>query len=113
MGLYFTPQLENDAVSNTYLCQIKDLELKLKESIADRMSLEETFFSQLKQLSEQVSSLEHRLQERKSQCCKMREELQQSEEEVCMYTLWCVCVCACVRVCRDGSRRGASELGGG
>ena len=95
MGLYFTPQLENDAASTTCLCQVKDLELK--ESIADRMSLEETMATQVKQLSEQISSLQRQLQEQESQCDKLREDLQQSQEEVCMYTV-SVCVGVCVHV---------------
>ncbi|XP_065918945.1 putative leucine-rich repeat-containing protein DDB_G0290503 isoform X2 [Dysidea avara] len=78
-------QLENDAELTAHIHQVKDLELKLKQSIeddTDRRSLEETMATQVKQLSEQVSSLQHQLQEQESQCSKLSEELQQSQEEV-------------------------------
>jgi len=67
------------------------LELKLKQFIeddTDRREQEEAMAAQIKQLSEQVSSLQHQLQEQKNHCGKLSEELQRSKEEVCV----CVCV---------------------
>jgi len=103
-GLCLTLQLENDAELTAHIHQVKDLELQLKQSIEDdmeRKSLEETMATQVKQLSEQVSSLRYQIQEKDSQiqekdsrCSKLSEELQLSQEEVCVV----LCVVLCVHV---------------
>ena len=100
----FTLQLENDAELTAHIHQVKDLELKLKQSIeedTERKSLEETMATQIKQLSEQVSSLQYQIQEKDSHYSKLSEELQLSQEEVCVVLcvhVYSVCVCVCFLV---------------